>query len=116
MPPLVLNLSDIHTRRNAEGVKDDINGSAVRQERHILLTANFGDNALVAVATAHFIADRNLAFLGDIDADLLIDAGSHFVVIVASKGIDGDDLAAFAVRYSKRRIADFASLFTEDSA
>ena len=65
---------------------------------------------------AHFIADRDFALLGDINADLLIDARSHFVVVLARKDIDGNDFAAFAVRNAQGSIADFASLFTKDSA
>ena len=41
-------------------------GRAVRQERHILLRQNAGNDTLVAVTACHLIADRDLTLLRDI--------------------------------------------------
>ena len=110
------NLADIHARGHAQRVEYDINGSTVRQEGHIFLTADIGDDAFVTVPTGHFIADGDFAFLSNVNAYLTIDAGGHFVVIVASENIDGNDFTGFAVRDAQAGITNFASLFAEDSA
>ena len=44
-------------------------GRAVRQERHILLRKNTGNDTLVSVTARHLIADGNLALLCDVNAD-----------------------------------------------
>ena len=60
------HLPDIHTGRNAERIQHDIKRCAVRQEGHVFTGKNAGYNALVTVAAGHFIAHRNLTFLGDV--------------------------------------------------
>ena len=69
-------LTDIHTGRNAQRVKNYIKRGAVRQERHILARENTGNNALVAVTSRHFIADRNLTLLCYIAAHDNINSGA----------------------------------------
>ena len=70
------HLTDIHTGRNAQRVKNYIKRGAVRQERHILARENTGNNALVAVTSRHFIADRNLTLLCYIAAHDNINSGA----------------------------------------
>src|SRR4029077_18627555 len=41
-----------------------------------------GDDALVAVASGHFVADGELALHGDIDLDQLVDAGRQFLTLL----------------------------------
>ncbi len=57
------------------GLRHDIDGRAVREERHVFFRARSGDDALVAVAAGHLVTDRELALGGDVDLDLLDDAG-----------------------------------------
>ena len=63
------HLSDVHTGRYAEGVKNDIKRTAVGQERHILNGENTGNNALVSVTSCHFVADADFTFLGNVAAN-----------------------------------------------
>lgn len=55
------HLPDVHSRGNAEGVKNDIERLAVFKEGHILLRKNAGYNTLVSVAAGHLVADRDLS-------------------------------------------------------
>ena len=68
------NLADVHTRRNAERVEHDLHRRAVRQIRHVLFGEDARDDALVAVAAGHLVADRQLALHRDVDLDQLDDA------------------------------------------
>src|SRR2546430_7989209 len=73
------NLSDVHTRRNAEGIENDLDRGAIGQVRHIFLRHDARDDAFVAVAAGHFVADGQLALHGAVDFDQLDDAGRQFV-------------------------------------
>ena len=110
------DLADVHTRGNAQGVQDDVQRRAVGQIGHILTRENARDDALVAVAAGHLVADRDLALLRDVDADDLVDAGIHLVAALTGEDIDIDDDAAFTVGHLQRGIADLAGLLTEDGA
>ena len=72
-------------------------GRAVRQERHVLRRQDLGDDALVAVAAGHLVADADLALLGDRHPDQAVDARLEVVVELAPELADLDDLAALAV-------------------
>src|SRR6202165_2550567 len=65
------NLSDVHTRRNAERIENDLDRSAVRHVRRVFLRHDAGDDALVAVAAGHLVADGQLVLHGDIGLDQL---------------------------------------------
>ena len=73
------NLADVHTRRNAERVEHDLHRRAVRQIRHVLFRQDARDDALVAVAAGHLVADRQLALHRDVDLDQLDDARRQLV-------------------------------------
>ena len=77
------HLTDIHTRRNAQRIQNDVQRRAVRKERHILRRKNSGNDAFVSVPASHFIADRDFSFLGDIHTDHFVDAGRQIVLIVS---------------------------------
>src|SRR5712664_1340523 len=68
------NLADVHTRRNAKRIENDLDRSTVRHVRHVFLRHDAGDDALVAVAPGHLVADGKLALHGDVDLDQLDDA------------------------------------------
>ena len=109
-------LSDIHSRRNAEGVKNDIQRSTVGQEGHILLLQNAGNDALVTVTTSHLVADGNLTLLRDVNANLLVYAGSKLVAVLAVKGHYVNNNTAYAVRQTQRVVANLARLLAENRA
>src|SRR5216684_707762 len=76
------NLADVHTRRNAKRVENDLDGSAVGHIGHVFLRHDAGNDALVAVAAGHFVADGKLALHGDIDLDQLDDARRQLVALL----------------------------------
>ena len=108
------DLADVHPARHAERVEDDVDRGAVRQERHVLGRQDLGDDALVAVAAGHLVADRDLALLGDGHADQAVDARLQVVVELATELADLDDLAALAVGQAQRAVLHLAGLLTED--
>ena len=87
------DLADVHPARHAERVEDDVDRGAVRQEGHVLRREDLGDDALVAVAAGHLVADADLALLGDRHADQPVDARLQVVVELATELADLDDLA-----------------------
>src|SRR5205823_1421478 len=76
------NLADVHTRRNAKGVENNFHGGAVGKIGHIFLGHDAGDDALVAVAPGHFVADREFALHGDVNLDQLDHARRQFVALL----------------------------------
>ena len=73
------HLADVHARRHAQRVQDNVHRSAVREERHIFFRHDLGHNALVAVASRHFVADRQFALGRDINFDRLDHAAIDFL-------------------------------------
>ena len=62
------------------------------------------------------VALGDLALLGDVDADELVDARRQLVAVVAAEDLDVDDLAVLAVGHLERRVAHLARLLAEDRA
>ncbi len=108
------HLSDVHTRRHAQGVQHNIQRCAIRQERHILTGQDAGNHALVAVAAGHLIAHADLALLGDIAANHHIDTRAELVAILAGKDLHIHNDTVLAVRYTQGGIPHLARLLTED--
>ena len=104
-------------RRDAERVQDDVDGRAVGQERHVLDREDLGDDALVAVTAGELVALLDLALLGHVDADELVDAGRQVVAVRR-----GENLRTAMTRpvspcgTLQRRVADLAGLLAEDGA
>src|SRR4029079_14898662 len=84
------------------------------QERHVLTRQDLGDDALVAVAAGHLVADADLALLGDRHPDQAVDAGLEVVVELAPELADLDHLAALAVGQAQRAVLHLAGLLAED--
>ena len=74
-------------------------GGAVREERHVLDGQDLADDTLVAVASGQLVTVGDLALLGDVDADQLVDAGRQLVVVLAGEHPDADHLAGLTVRH-----------------
>ncbi len=108
------NLPDVHTRWYAQRIQHNINWSSVRQKRQVFLTHNARNDTLVAVTTGHFIADRNLTFLCNINADQMIHARRQFIVVRPAEHLDINDLTGFAMWNTQRRIPHFTRLFSEN--
>ena len=69
------HLSDVHSGRYAQRIQNDIQRTAVRQERHIFNRKYTGNNTLVTVTTSHFVTNRNLTFLSNINTNRLFHRG-----------------------------------------
>ena len=73
------DLADVHARRHAQRVEHDLDRRAVRQIRHVLFGEDARDDALVAVAAGHLVADRQLALHRHVHLDELDHARRQFV-------------------------------------
>ena len=89
---------------------------AVRQERHILLRQNAGDNALVSVAASHFVADGDLSALRNVAAYELVHTRRKLVAVFTREDFYVHNDARLAVRHAQRRVAHLARLFAENRA
>ena len=108
------DLADVHPRRHAERVQDDVDRRPVGGVRHVFDREDLRDDALVAVATSELVALGDLAALGDVDPDELVDSGWQLVLVLAGEDPHGDDLAGLAVGNLEARVAHVARLFAED--
>ena len=110
------NLSDVHTGRNAQGVKAYVKGCTVGQEGHILLRKDSRNNTLVTVTTCHLVTDGDLSLLCDVAADNHVDTGRKLVAVGSCEDLYIDDYTALTVGNSERCVSDFPCLFTEDGS
>ena len=110
------HLAEVHATGDTERVEDDVDRGAVREERHVLDRQDLRDDALVAVTAGELVALGDLALLGDVDHDALVDARAELVVVVGVELLDGDDRALFTVRNLERGVAHLAALLVEDRA
>src|SRR5258707_290072 len=76
------NLPDVHTRRNAKRIQNDLDGSAIRKVRHVFLRHDARNDALVAVAAGHLVADGEFALHGDVDLDQFDHARRQLVALL----------------------------------
>ena len=95
------NLTDIHSGRNAQRVKNDVKRCTVLKERHILLRKNTGNNALISVTACHLITDGKLTLLSDVAANNLVYAGAELVAVFSCEYFNINDNTVLAVRYTK---------------
>src|SRR4051794_19991951 len=110
------DLAEVHTTRHTVWVEHDVDRRAVLEERHVLDREDLGDDALVAVAAGELVTVGDLALVGHVDADELVDAGRQVVAQVGTELLDADDRAGLAVGHLEARVADLARLLTEDRA
>ena len=106
------NLTDVHTRGNAERIEHDLHRSAVGQIGHVFFGHDSRDDALVAVAAGHLVADGELALHGDIDFDQLDDAGRKLVALLELLLALVGDLAQ-DVDLARSHLLDFVDLLDE---
>src|ERR1700674_4297576 len=127
------NLADVHTRRNTERIENDLDRSAVRHVRHVFLRHDAGDDALVALAPGHLVAEQirealealireDADFVGEVLLQLENLRGFNgLVALVLFSALAGEDLdvhdgALDARRAVERSVANIAGLFAEDGA
>ena len=75
------DLTDVHAARNAERVEHDVDRATVLRVRHVLFRQDARDDALVAVASGHLVADLELALDGDVDLHHLDHARRKLVAL-----------------------------------
>src|SRR5690606_23770670 len=76
------DLPDVHAGRDAERVEDDVDRRAVREVGKILLRKQAADDALVAVAAGHLVADLQPTLDGELDLPSRDGTGGVLVVLV----------------------------------
>ena len=97
------DLADVHARRHAERIEHDLDRRAIRQIRHVLFGEDARDDALVAVAAGHLVADRQLALHRHVHLDELDHARRQFVaaanllLLLLEELLDDLDLALGAL-------------------
>ena len=96
------DLSDVHARRHAERIQADVDRAAVGQVGHVLFRKDPRDHTLVAVATGHLVAHRELAFDGDVDLHHLEHARRQLVALLES----GDLLVEHRPDHVRRAVFD----------
>jgi hypothetical protein len=65
-------LTQVHTRRHAERIKNNVHRLAIRKERHITAWKNARDDTLVSVTTGHLISIRKILLVNKINRNLTI--------------------------------------------
>ena len=108
------HLPQVHPRRHANGVEDDVHGRAVGQERHILLRQDAGHHALVAVPPRHLVAHGDFARLRHPHPDGFVHIRRQIVLVIPAELLDPDDLAPLPVRHPQRSIPHILGLFAEN--
>ena len=71
------HLPDIHARRHAQRVQDNVHGSSIGQVRHVFLGDDLCHHAFVTVTTCHLVADRQFALGRDVDLHRFDDSRIH---------------------------------------
>jgi hypothetical protein len=94
------DLPDVHAARHAERVEHDVDRRAVGQVRHVLLGQDARDDALVAVAAGHLVADLELALDGDVDLHHLDDARRQLVALREALDLLAEVLSRLRTRSS----------------
>ena len=108
------HLSDVHTGRYAERVKNDVKRTTIRKERHILYRKYTGNNTLVTVTAGHLITYGDLTFLSDVDSYGLVYARSKLIAVLSCEYLSVNDGAICAMRYFQRCVTNFSCLLTKD--
>ena len=109
------HLTEVHTSGNTQRVQNDVDRGSILQERHVLDGQNLGDNTLVSVATSELVTLGDLALLGDVNHDALVDSRAKLVITIDSvKHLDANDGSLLTVGDLQRCVADLARLLVED--
>ncbi len=91
------HLTDVHTRRHAQRIQNDVDRSAILHVRHVLDRHDRGDDTLVAVAAGHLVAGLHAALHRQIHLDHLQHAGGEVVA--------GGDLGLLVIQALFERLA-----------
>ena len=73
------NLSNVHTRRHAKRIQNEIDRGTVGHVRHVLFRHDDRHHTLVAVPAGHLVANAQLPLHGNVDLDHLDDPRRQLV-------------------------------------
>src|SRR5581483_4164204 len=90
-------LAHIHPGNNREWGDNDINGVTILVVRHVFNRNDFGNNPFVTMTAGEFVADADLAHLGDFDLDDLLRARFELVARFTGENLNINDRAALTV-------------------
>ena len=108
------HLSDVHSGRYAQRIQNDIQRTAVRQERHIFNRKYTGSNTLVTVTTSHFVTNRNLTFLSNVNTNRLIYTRRKLIAVLSCKYLGIYNDTVLTMRNFKGSISYLSCLLSED--
>src|SRR3989344_7317189 len=91
------NLPYIHTRHDAECIKDNVHRSAIREKWHIFWRKNRRDYPFVSVTTRKLVANLNLSQLCDRNLYAPDDSCIKLVACISREYFYRDNSPLFAV-------------------
>ncbi len=109
-------LTDIHSGRYAQRIQHNLYRCTIRQERHIFLAHNAGNDTFITMTAGHLIPFMDFTFLGNVYTDETVDARRQFIIIFTGENTDIDNFTGFTMRHTQRCITDFPFFITENSA
>ena len=109
-----MHLADVHARRHAQRVQDDVHRGAVLHEGHVLFRHDLGDDTLVAVAAGQLVALGDLALLGHVDPHQAVDTRGQVVAVSRENSLTPMTTPRLAVGHLEGRVAHLARLLLED--
>ena len=110
------HLTHIHPARHTQGVEHDVDRGAVGQIGHVLPGKDAADDAFVAVAAGHLVADLDLAALGHINPHHHVGAGGQLITLFTGVDAHIHHAATLGAGHPQRVVAHIARLLTEDRA
>ena len=108
------NLTNVHSRRHAERIEDDLDRRSIRQVRHIFFRKNPSDHALVPVAPGHLVAHRQFALHRNINLHEFDDAWRQLITTAEFRNPFFVDLAQH-VNLPRGHLLDFLDLLVRVS-
>ena len=90
-------MTNVHTTRNTERIKNNIYWSSICKEWHIFNWQNLGDNAFVTVASCEFVTILNLSLLCNVNPNYLVNTGRKIVTIFKILKFYTDYFSTFTV-------------------
>ena len=110
------HLTHIHPARHTQGVEHDVDRGAVGQIGHVLPGKDAADDAFVAVAAGHLVADLDLAALGHINPHHHVRTGGQLITLFTGVDAHIHNAATLGAGHTQGVVAHIAGLLTKDRA
>ena len=107
-------LPEVHARRHAERVEDDVHRPSVGKERHVAARKDARNDALVSVAAGHLVADGKVLLVDEEHPDLLDDfaicaeIAEEPAFAVCARSVEGIELRRDGIDYRRDPFLDGA--------